>query len=146
MPLAISVEFTTKTARSCVNFDVANYLLLTRRSQIDLLFTFAPPPASGAGAARRVNLLIVVIPAQNAALGRQVAKARHVRPLLTLPEHNFTTRHWGRRLETPFRDGDEPLSRAPCPTAAPAGATRTATRRTTSRTAARRRLLTIRTD
>ena len=29
MPLAISVEFTTKTARSCVNFDVANYLLLT---------------------------------------------------------------------------------------------------------------------
>ena len=42
------------------------------RPQIDLMITFAPPPASGAGAARRVNLLIVVIPAQNAALGRQV--------------------------------------------------------------------------
>ena len=34
------------------------------RSQIDLMITFAPPRASGAGAARRVNLLIAVIPAQ----------------------------------------------------------------------------------
>ena len=33
-----------------------------------------PPRASGAGAARRVNLLILVITAQNAALGRQGAK------------------------------------------------------------------------
>ena len=50
------------------------------RSQIDLSLSFAPPPASGAGAARRVNLLgiIVVIPAQNAALGRQVGMTRHV--------------------------------------------------------------------
>ena len=57
------------------------------------MITFAPPRASGTGAARRVNLLIAVIPAQNAALGRQVAKARDVWPLLTLadqrPEHNI---------------------------------------------------------
>ena len=58
------------------------------RSQIDLMLSFAPPRASGAGAARRVNLLIVVIPAQNAALGRQVAKACG-RFFLTLPEHTI---------------------------------------------------------
>ena len=63
-----------------------------------------PPRASGsgagacAGAARRVNLLIVVIPAQNAALGRQHAKAI-MRPLLTSQsEHNYVVRR-SRRVQ-----------------------------------------------
>eukprot|EP00964_Phaeocystis_antarctica_P032371 scaffold18330_cov72-Phaeocystis_antarctica.AAC.3 len=46
--------------------------------------TDTPPLRSGAGAARRVNLLIVVIPAQNAALGRQDGNESRW-PLLTLP-------------------------------------------------------------
>ena len=35
---------------------------------MDLSLTFAPPPASGAGATRRINLLILLKPPQTAAL------------------------------------------------------------------------------
>ena len=63
-------------AQRCLRGKVVFSGFFLGRSQIDLMISFAPPHASGAGAARRVNLLTVVIPAQNAALGRQVEKAR----------------------------------------------------------------------